>query len=924
MTDLASSLEITFSFGQFQLQPARRVLLDNGQPVRLGNRALDLLILLTERAGQVLSKEELIARVWPSTVVDEAGLRVHIAALRKLLGESRSGLRYIANVPLRGYCFVAPVTRSAPLAPHAGDESAAPARPAYLPPLLTRVIGRQDEVVSVMATVSARRLVTLVGPGGIGKTTVAVAAAERLRPQYPDGVRFVDLASLADPELLPSAVAAAFELRLGAEPPAVAVTQWLAGKGVLLLLDNCEHVIDAAALFIEQLLSGAPGVHVLATSREPLRARAEWVLRLNSLLAPPADAEITYAQALEYSAFELFVERAMASADGLVFADADVAPIALLCRKLDGIPLAIELVSARIRVFGLQGLIAKLDGRLALPTQGHRTAMPRHQTLRTTLDWSHDLLSSEEQALLRRLSVLRERFSLESALAVAGGSAADTTEALMNLVAKSLVAADPGEAAVHYRLLETTRSYAAERLEASGEQAEVARRHALHCLDLLKLSAAELERDLPARWRERNSHRIDDIRAALNWTFGPQGDPELGARIAAESAPLWYGLWLVNEYLSRTEQAIARLPAADIGGRLDMRLALAFGEASTAIRGCTPESLAAAARCLTIARQLNDSYHQTGALWLNFGGHALLGDYRAALEATEDFGNVARDSGDAMAVFMYHRMKALCLHLLGRQIEALSHAQRALHPSTVGIRQLQINPYQFDHRTAALTQLARILWLHGCPDQAMRAAENAVATAKAVDHALSLTYALAYAACPVALWRGDTERAQVHARELLECTRSNSLLFWESWGQLYRQVLQDPAAPREGSFNAGHLDMLATLRADAADARVLQRADAGLNAWCAAEVLRVMGERALAEDADAEAGERLLRRALSLAQDQGAHAWALRAATSLAHALQASGRAAEGKQLLLAALAPITEGFGTRDVAVAMALVERL
>jgi DNA-binding winged helix-turn-helix (wHTH) protein len=387
-----------YRFGPFLFQQARRVLLNAGEPVRLGSRAMDILAVLLEHAGEVVGKDKLMLRVWPNAVVEEGALRVHMTALRKALGEGQSGARFITNVPMRGYCLVAPVQRA--LA-RADIPAATPERIPHdlsaLPAPLTRVIGRDDAIAAVHAAVAEKRLVTLVGPGGMGKTTVALAAAERLRSQHADGVRFVDLGALADGRLVASALATALGVPLRTEDPARDFVAWLVDRRMLIVLDNCEHLVAEAAAFVETLLAGARHVRVLATSREPLRARGEWVQRLASLKLPPSGAPLDYAQALAFPAFELFVERAAASLDGLAFGDGDVGTISSVCRRLDGMPLAIELVAAQVGFFGLAGLLSKLDDHLSLPTLGLRTALPRQQTLRATLEWSYRLLSPAEQ-----------------------------------------------------------------------------------------------------------------------------------------------------------------------------------------------------------------------------------------------------------------------------------------------------------------------------------------------------------------------------------------------------------------------------------------------------------------------------------------------------------------------------------------------
>ena len=461
--------DLSFVFGPFRLLLAQRVLLQDDRALRLGSRAFDLLAFLVQRAGQVVANDELMAQVWPNVHVDEGSLRVHVAALRKALGDG-----YIANAPGRGYSFVAPVSREQMGLPSSAPDPAA----SNLPISLTRVIGRREIIATLAAQLRVRRFLTILGPGGIGKTTVAVAVAQALTGAYADGIRFVGLGSLADPALVPATVLAAF----GQMPKEDAMTSLVAGlrdKHVLIVLDDCERVVQAAAALAETLLQAAPGIAILATSREALRADGEWVQRLPSLAVPPKSESLSAADALTFAAVQLFNERAMAGMHGFTLADDDV-PIAVdICRRLDGIPLAIELAAARVDVYGLKGLAALINDRLLLAAQGRRTAQPRHQTLRAMLDWSYDLLSETEAAVLRRLALFTDEFSLDAAMVVAGDVAgAQLTDHLASLIRKSLIVADLAGEVTRYRLLVTTRLYASEKLRAAGEDRDAARRHA--------------------------------------------------------------------------------------------------------------------------------------------------------------------------------------------------------------------------------------------------------------------------------------------------------------------------------------------------------------------------------------------------------------------------------------------------------------
>jgi predicted ATPase/DNA-binding winged helix-turn-helix (wHTH) protein len=470
----ATPLDRAIEFGSFRLYPTRRLLLEGENPVRLGSRGFDILIALVEHAGELVSKDELMARVWPNTFVEECNLKVQVAGLRRALGDRRDSNRYLATIPGRGYRFVAPVTR-------AGVRSTPVERARHLPTPVGRMIDRADAVAALMAKLSRHRLVTIVGPGGIGKTTVALAVARGLIGASKAGVGFVDLASVRDPVLVPGALADAFGLEICSEHPIAGLIDALRDNRMLLVLDNCEHVIEAAAVLAAELLNGAPGLRILATSREPLRAEAEHVHRLPPLESPPASAGLTAAAALGFPAVQLFVERAAAAFGDFELDDANAPVVADICRKLDGIPLAIELAADRIDAFGLRGLAAHLDDPLHLLTGGRRSALPRHASLRAALDWGHDLLPLRERTVLRCLAVFAGSFTLEAAGAVVASAeitAADVVECIANLVAKSLIAAEVGGAVPCYRLLETTRAYALEKLADSGDLEELERRRA--------------------------------------------------------------------------------------------------------------------------------------------------------------------------------------------------------------------------------------------------------------------------------------------------------------------------------------------------------------------------------------------------------------------------------------------------------------
>jgi predicted ATPase len=513
---------------------------------------LDLLIALVEAPGKVVGRDELMTRVWKKVVVDEGSLRVHVAALRRALGDDGDARRYIVNVPGRGYSFVGHVS---PLPPGAKE-----GRPeldvggSSLPPLLTSVVGRDDVIRDVGRMVAEHRLVTVVGAGGVGKTTVALAAAAQLAAHYRDGARFVDLAPLSDARQVANMWAHAIDPShpVSDERDLAAL---LADLKLLIVLDNCEHVVQAAATATEAVLAAAPGVHILATSREPLRATGERMIRLPSLALPPASERLTAEQANAFAAVRLFTQRTAATFAGFTLTDDDVPYVTEICRRLDGIPLALELAAGRVAQLGLRGLSERLGDRFSVLTKGRRTAQPRQQTLRATIDWSYELLTEDQKAVIRRLSVFAGAFTFDSAVAVCEDDlAADTCDAIDELVLKSLITCDAGTHITPYRLLEVTRAYALEKLQDAGELVAASRSHALHVCSVFE----RLEADWPLEvaWDAAHARWIDDIRLAVQASISTLQDPGVGIRLLAATRSVWYQRSLMDEYRTRAEEAL--------------------------------------------------------------------------------------------------------------------------------------------------------------------------------------------------------------------------------------------------------------------------------------------------------------------------------------------------------------------------------
>jgi DNA-binding winged helix-turn-helix (wHTH) protein len=408
----ASDPPSRLAFGRFRVLPERRELLADGRPIKLGGRAFDVLMVLIEARGAVVSKEAMMARVWPGRLIEENSLAAQIAALRAAFGAERALIRTVSG---RGYQFTGEIG-VVPASPGeaVGGVAAPPASvlpPTNVPQPVSELIGREEELSEILNLVTTHWLVTVTGAGGIGKTTLALAIAHELRPDFTDGVWLAEFSALADPGLVPATVAAAVRLELGGgEASAQRVAQALADRHLLLVLDTCEHVIDAAAAMAEAMLGAGSALRILATSREPLRAGGEWVYPVQPLAVPSVDVAADD-DPLRYGAVWLFTERARAAEPHFAPDRRLMAMIAAICRRLDGIPLAIELAAARAAALGIEALAARLDDRFRLLTGGRRMALPRHQALRATLDWSHELLAEPERVLLRRLAIFAARLA---------------------------------------------------------------------------------------------------------------------------------------------------------------------------------------------------------------------------------------------------------------------------------------------------------------------------------------------------------------------------------------------------------------------------------------------------------------------------------------------------------------------------------
>jgi len=931
------------SFGSFRLFPSARAVEKDGVPLTLGNRALDILAALVERAGEVVSHKELMSRAWRGLVVDPSNLRVHISGLRKALGDVEEPPRYIANVAGQGYCFVAPVTR----APSTTGPARAPEYPCgaarktlALPQPLARMVGRDDVVRMIAADLIANRFVTLIGPGGMGKTTVALAVAHTMLEEFGDAVCFVDVGTVTDPKLLAATIASTLGLTIQTDHVLPALLDCLRALRVLLVLDNCEHVIDESATLAETIFKEIPSVHILVTSREALRVEGENIHWLPPLASPAPDSSLKAADVREFAAVKLFVERATASGSRIDMTDADAAAIAGICGRLDGLALAIELAAGRIASHGIRGTAELLEKGLGLHWQGRRTAHPRHQTLQSLLDWSYGYVSSTEQAVLRRLSLLVGGFTIDAAQAVAGGGTLDeeqVVDALDHLVSKSLVQAVAADgAAPRYRLLETTRVYAAKKLDDNGERQATARRHAQYFAQFL---------DSPAARASSPGDHLGNVREALRWCFtrseNAAATPEdadrarLGVELTAASVPLLLALSL-NECHQWSERALALVDDTTRGSRRER--ALRVGRAISACWAGGPGAVVGGG--FPGARAFGRARGDTAdVMRLLIATHLCLiriGDFRASLGVAEELAALAPNGTDES--FIADWMRGGSEHFLGDQRVARRYYEAGFQRAA----DRRVELFGLDYRVRTLVGFARVLWLSGAPDRAVESARQAIREAARLSKPVNVCFALLYTA-PVFIWCGD----YAEANEVLEQVKAHPN--WRALpsfhatglaiegellarrGELERGIaLLTPAlsAARAAGGNILRLSRSAScaLAEALAAAQRLDEAgdvvDEALNEIPSdeeplelPELLRVKAAILLARGAAGESqAEDCLVQALSCARRRSNAGFELRAAIAIARLHAQRGAGVHARRTLADVYDRFTEGFDTADL----------
>jgi predicted ATPase len=713
---------------------------------------------------------------------------------------------------------------------------------------------------------------------------------------------------------------------------------------LLLVLDSCEHIIDAAASCTNRILAEAAGVKFLVTSREPLLLSGERVRRLTGLGTPPSSHHIDAEEALTFPAIQLFVERATDRLESFKLNDADAPTVAEICRRLDGLALAIEFAATRIDAFGVGGLLKQLDDRFRLLV-GRRAGPERHRTLTATLDWSYGLLSASEAALLRAVSVFAGVFDIAGASAVSNLAPPETADTLAQLAAKSLLATDLDADGIAYRLLETTRTYCMERLRVSAEDPAIRQRHAAYMCTTLERAASEWAQRPAGEWEAAYGRVIDDLRGALIWTGRDAANRSLSIRLTVAGLLLWNHFSLTEECRVHVAQAVEELDAAGLAGTaFEMKLKLWLGSATMFTRGLRPQAMEALQRALEIAIQIGDADYHLRCLVLIGTYELFTGEPNAGMHTLETFASVATKAdpsilpeGDihtGIAELLLGRLQSA-----RRRLENLQHRDLRYFGSYV-IR------YLSDPISLAGGVLSQVQWLTGFPDTAARTAAAAVEVACQTRHHLSLNNVLSYG-CPIFYWSGDYEECRRYVAMLDEHVTRHGLVARRPVASFYRAALAyTQGGPSSDAVEAleraieefrsiNHLARMPYYLSVLADALVhrgrLGEAEATIRTardaaraqnegWCLPEVLRIEAS-ILTALGQTDAAEVLLGESMALAHEAGALSWRLRAANDLANLWYERSRVDAARQMLLPIYNEFTEGFATRDLVVAADLI---
>lgn len=901
----APGASANFSFGPFTLSGGDRTLRKGDVVLPIGSRGFDLLKLLLERAGAIVSKNEIIETVWDDVVATEESVRVQLSSLRKLLEDQARPPKYILNVPGRGYTCVALVTRVVGnYVRRVGDPRSAP------------LVGRADVLRSITSGLAMGSVTTIVGPGGVGKTAVARGVADAVGREWRDGVVWVDLADLLEDEFVASAVANALGIASPIQDPVAGIVTFLLNRNLLLVLDCCERVALGAAVLAERIAESMSESVVLATSREALRIRSERVVRLPPLVSPLTH-NVTANEAAAFPAIQLFVARASNASVAFALTDENAPVIAELCGHLDGLPLAIELAAAHLVALSPAQLRDFLGTGFIMSRLGRRTGEARHETLQATLDWSYERLLEPERHALQRLAVFEGASTLHSildVLAAPGLRQEQILTSVLLLAEKSLLKVESDGHGTLHRLLDTTRAFASNRLLASGGFDEASRRHANYLLRCASGSEIEGAAQSAASWLGPACPNLANLRAALRWCFATN-DRELALKLTCAALPLLMQLSLLEECERWAARALTLISPAESDTETYVQLLAFRGGAMLAVRGPVDSARDAMNNALEAAERLGFRQYSvlalSGLYWLRM----YRGEAQLAMDCAQRI-RVPASADDAPENLVGLNYVAMATCLLGDQKlarERLANDQARWAKASLG-RFMRVGS---DPGILSRTFLIKTLWLSGRIEAAEALYTQCIGVLREPEHGLYLCLALNEIVIPFYAFQGkwaasaDTltqlregaiRQAMSIRVESAECTAA-ALELLQGRGNLaaFAKALE---SLRDAHFLAlvpwleGVLVQSLMRVGDipgaiaAADRAILACQKAGCN-WWLSELLRLRG---LAKSDAAESlpnGLADLSGARNLARDQSAVALELRAALSEARCLQTLNRAAE-------------------------------
>ena len=948
MTEIseAKTGDVVYRFGAYELMARRHLLAHDSGPVRVGSRSLAILTLLVERAGELVTKEELMAAGWPDVFVHEANLKVTVSNLRRALGDTAPRPTYVATVPGRGYRFIAQVARQC------GDALEMASTPALSEvaqlPEERIIFGRSREIEEVVVFSVKNRLVTLVGPAGVGKTTIAVTAARRLQDAFPDGVCFVDLSVIQHERLVPILVASALGARGNPIDVTTGVAELIANRKKLIVLDNCEHVLPGVRGLISRILGSTTGSQILTTSRERLGVSDEILVQIQALPVPepvgPSDLE----DALGYASVALFLARAREWAD-FTAEPSQTGTISAICRSLDGLPLALEIGAAQLDRYRPEELLAKLSEHLASFDNRNVGAPPRQRTLWAAFDWSYRLLSLDEAFIFRALSVFAGSFDLEDVLGVLGPLGFDpyrVTVGLGVLVAKSLVAARVSEDGLSYRLLDSARMYTAAQAKTDAQLDSVQKCYAIYLVSLIEKAEQEWIWKDAIEWRNLYGPRLNDLRQALDWCFGRGSRPDLGFRLAVSALPLWDEFSASAESRTRVQQAWAYADRVGADEKSIAKLLRARAFQMLSAERIAPESVQAWNTAIDHAQRNGDVDGELHALWgfavyLSHTGH-----HESALNTLGRFRDLASGSERLASISDGEWVHALSEVYLGKlesaraKLELLANDHPLVaHRSCAGI-------FSISKAMQLRTQLSFLLWLMGQPERALRVMDDVYSLPEQTNHVVSQICHIVWSCLPLSLWARDLQAASKFLMKLRSYLEVENIPIWQPI-RLFHQADLDH---RQGNADAVkemqnaidriidgnmvarapmYLNMLAHALVDRGDlgcARMtLQRATAAARnfeeRWIDPELLRTSAALAMAEGDEGDASVKL-HEATCLALKSGANFLALLAANDLAEMHLNGRRPAAARDALQPVFSRFTGGFGGAEVVRASRLLQ--